>query len=357
MTAPPLTSTQGWVALDKAAIGKLVWQELPLRPPEESDVDIEVTHCAICGTDTHTIQDSWGSTIYPCCIGHEIIGTVIRVGTNVTGFKPGDRVGVGPQGFACLEDDCVACGRGFPQRCPKFVQTHNGRWIDGKSALHGGLAKVHRAHVSIVMKIPDQIPSKYAAPMLCAGITSWAPLKRHGAGPGKSVGVLGVGGIGHFALIWAKALRCDKVVAISRTSSKKEDALNELGADEFIAMAEDEDWATKNAGSLDIILSTSDSADMPMRDILGLLKLGGTFVAVGASVDSLPDINTYTLIAGMLKIEGSFWGTYMEVQDMFEFAAANKVRPKIQEYAMNDANAALVDQCKGKAKYKYVLSH
>ena len=316
------------------------------------------------------------STVYPCCIGHEIIGTVIRVGDKVTAFKLGDRVGVGPQGFACLEDDCIACGRGFPQRCPKFVQTHNGRWIDGESIVHGGLAKVHRAHMNTVMKVPEQIPSECrfsplpmqlsrlklnilthldAAPMLCAGITSWAPLKRHNAGPGKSVGIIGVGGIGHFALIWAKALKCDKVVAISRNSLKKNDALNELGADEFIAMAEDTDWATKNAGSLDIILSTSDSADMPMKDLLGLLRLDGTFVAVGASIDSLRDINTYTLIAGMLRIEGSFWGSYKEVEEMFEFAAAQNIRPKIQKYAMAEANEVLVNQCKGKAKYKYVL--
>ncbi|KAF7559737.1 hypothetical protein G7046_g4409 [Stylonectria norvegica] len=352
-----LDITHGWVALNKNGIGNLIWQELRLRPAEETDVDIEVTHCGICGTDTHCIQDSWGSTIYPCCIGHEIVGTVIRIGKQVLAFRPGDRVGVGPQGYACHENDCVACGRGFPQRCPKFVQTHNGMWVDGKSPVYGGLAKVHRAHMNIVMKIPDNIPSVDAAPMLCAGITTWAPLRRHGAGPGKSVGVLGIGGLGHFALIWASALGCDNVVAISRTDLKKNDALNQLGANEFITMADDKDWATKHAGTLDIIISTSDSAEMPMREILGLLRVGGSFVTVGASIDALGDISTYQLVAGMLKVEGSFWGTYKEVQEMFEFAAANGVQPQIEKRLIDDANSTLVDQCKGKAKYKYVLEY
>lgn len=192
--------------------------------------------------------------------------------------------------------------------------------------------------------------------MLCAGITSWSPLKRHGAGPGKRVGILGIGGIGHFALIWAKALGCEKVVAIGRSNSKRSDALNELGADEYIAMAEEDDWATKHASSLDLILSTSDSADIPFKELLGLLRLNGAFVMVGAPNATLP-VDVLPLVAGMLRVEGSFWGTYKEVEEMFDFAVSKGVRPVIQQYSMSDANRAVGDLSDGKARYKIVLAH
>lgn len=328
-------------------------------------------------------------TVFPCCPGHEIVGTVARVGAKVKSFKPGDKVGVGPQGFCCLQDDCIACGRGFTMRCPKFVPSYNGMWGDGQSIHHGGFARIHRANMNVVVKIPETIPSECkidpftyiqppvllflgnvscstklisaghadtdAAPMLCAGITAWSPLKRHAAGPGKRIGVVGIGGIGHYALIWAKALGCDHVVAISRSSAKKSDCLSFLGADAFIAMDEDDGWASRHAQSLDLIISTSDSGNMPMDDLLGLLTFNGTFVTVGASPDPLQNVSTFVLCAGMVRIEGSFWGTFEEINEMLQFAAERDIRPVIETYPLADANRAIVNQVNGTARYKYVV--
>ncbi|KAH9905584.1 GroES-like protein [Xylariomycetidae sp. FL2044] len=337
------STTEGWVAIDKDAISRaLRWEKIQLRPMEDTDVDISVLSCGICGTDIHTISDTWGVTKYPCCPGHGIVGTVANIGSKVTAFQRGDRVGVGPQGFACLLDDCEACGNGFEMRCPKFVPTHNGQWVNGEALHHGGLAKTHRANMNVVIKIPDGISSAHAAPMLCAGITAYSPLRRHGAGPGKRVGILGIGGIGHFAVLWAKALGCDQVVCISRSSSKKADCLTQLGADEFIATAEDENWASDHAGSLDLIVSTSDSGNLPMAELLGLLKLAGTFVTVGASVKPLQNVNTMLLCARMIR-------------EMLDFAVRKGVRPLIEAVSMTQANQAIRNQVQGKARYKYVL--
>jgi alcohol dehydrogenase (NADP+) len=144
-------------------------------------------------------------------------------------------------------------------------------------------------------------------------------------------------------------------VAIGRTSAKKRDCLDNLGADYFIAMTEDQDWAAKNAASLDLIISTSDSADMPMPELLGLLRINGSFVTAGVSFDPLTGINTFMLCSAMIRIEGSFWGSYREINDMLQFAALNAVRPVIQEHQLEEANQIIMDQCAGKAKYKYVL--
>ncbi|CAJ2509559.1 Uu.00g145850.m01.CDS01 [Anthostomella pinea] len=238
-------------------------------------------------------------------------------------------------------------------RCPKFSPTHNGTWLDGKSTHHGGLAKIHRANSNVVIKIPDGIPAEYAAPMLCSGITAWSPLKTR-RGTGKSVGVLGMGGIGRFALIWAKALGCDSVMAISRSSSKKNDCLTKLGADSFIAISDDEDWAAKHVGSLDLIISNHRLRHMPMKDLLGLLKVNGSFITVGASLDDLPDINTFSSYCAMLKIEAGFWGTFEEIGEMLEFAAANGVRPLVQVFDLEETNQVIAQQYAEMSRYKFV---
>lgn len=198
-------------------------------------------------------------------------------------------------------------------------------------------------------------PCIVAAPMLCAGITAWSPLSRHKAGPGMCVGVLGIGGIGHFALLWAKALHCDKIVVINRSSSKKADCMSLLGADAFIAMEEDKDWAGEHVASLDLLISTSDSGNMPMGDILRLLKLGGTFVTVGVAAEPLQHLNTFALCSGMVKIEGSFWGTFSEIDEMLEFATVNKVKPLVHEFPITEANDVIQNQVRGNARYKYVV--
>lgn len=185
----------------------------------------------------------------------------MRVGSKAEGgIKVGDRVGVGAQSDSCLgrKGDCEACASGMEKYCLDWVGTYNGVYMNGGKS-YGGYALYHRSPSHFVIKIPDVIPSAEAAPMMCAGITLHSPLKQNGCGPGKQVGIIGVGGLGHFGIMFAKALGADRVVAISRKASKREDSLK-LGADAYIATDDDPDWATSNARSLDLIISTVSSS-------------------------------------------------------------------------------------------------
>jgi alcohol dehydrogenase (NADP+) len=189
--------------------------------------------------------------------------------------------------------------------------------------------------------------------MLCGGVTVYSPLKNNGCGPGKTVGIVGVGGLGHFGLIFAKALGADKVVAISRTDAKKEDALK-IGADDFIATAE-KDWAAKHAGTIDLIVSTVSSPKMPLGQYLQLLRNHGTFVQVGAPEDELPGFSAFALIAKGASIKGSIIGPPSEIKEMLALVAEKNLKPWIQERSMKEANEAVVDMEAGKARYRYVL--
>lgn len=271
---------EGWVGLDpSAADGKMEWQPFEPKPWEETDVDVKVTHSSICGTDLHTLRGDWvnppsmlvgsdefaltivkGPTDYPICVGHEIVGIAVRVGSKAEGnIKVGDRVGVGAQGDSCLsrDGDCQPCAEGLENYCPSAIYTYAGVHRNGGKAM-GGHALYHRAPSHFMVKIPDGLDSSAAAPMLCAGITTFSPLQQHGAGPGKKIGVIGLGGLGHFAVLWAKALGVDKLVVISRKGEKRHDALR-MGADVYIATDDESDWAMNNQASLDLIISTVSS--------------------------------------------------------------------------------------------------
>ncbi|KAK0102357.1 hypothetical protein ONS95_005978 [Cadophora gregata] len=342
----------GWMGLDKESEkGKMVWQEYEPKTWTEDDVDIKITHCGICGSDLHTLRSGWGPTLYPCCVGHEIAGTAVRVGKNVKHFKVGDRVGVGAQSGSCL--DCEECLEGNEHYCTKGnIGTYNGKYPDGSKS-YGGYADYCRAPAHFAVKIPDSISNAEAAPMLCGGVTVWSPLTKNGDIKGKKVGIVGVGGLGHFGLLWAKALGASEVVAISRTDSKKEDALK-MGATKFIA-TESEGWAKKNYRSLDLIVSTVSSPNMPLEKYFMLLRTNGQFIQVGAPEDKIPAFSAFALIAKGCKMGGSMIGSPKDISEMLEFAAKNAIHPWIQERPMKDANQSIVDMDAGKARYRYVL--
>ncbi|KAI8650045.1 hypothetical protein LRP88_14866 [Fusarium phalaenopsidis] len=228
---------EGWIGLDPtAAEGHMVWKEFEPKPWEETDIDIKVTHSSICGTDVHILRNGWGSTEYPICVGHELVGIAVRVGSQASnGIRPGDRVGVGTQADACLGRDkpCEWCSQDKENYCSRATYKYAGVHRNGAPTM-GGHAPYHRAASHFVFKIPDGLESASAASMLCACITTYAPLRQHGAGPGMRIGIVGLGGLGHFAVLWAKALGVDKVAVVSRSESKKRDALA-LGADLYIA--------------------------------------------------------------------------------------------------------------------------
>ncbi|KAL4861395.1 hypothetical protein BDV12DRAFT_191112 [Aspergillus spectabilis] len=307
----------GWLGLDSdSANGNMVWGEYEPKPFETTDIDIKITHCGVCGSDIHHLRSGWRPADYPLCVGHEIVGIVVRVGLN---------------------GDCQACAEGIEQYCPNYTITYDARFPDGSKA-NGGYADFWRGPSAFVFHIPEAIASEAAVSMLCGGITAFSPLLEHHAGPGKRIGVIGIGGLGHFEIMAAKAPWCDEVVAISRTSSKKEDAFK-MGATKFIATDEDKDWATLNACSLDLIISTVSSARIPIEGYMGLLGLKGHFVQLGAPEDRTPP----------------FSSSRSQIRYMLDFFAEKTILPWIVNIPMRDANKAIVDFEKGGARYRYVL--
>ncbi|KAJ5358362.1 NADP-dependent alcohol dehydrogenase 7 [Penicillium cataractarum] len=350
---------EGWMGLDpESAKGKMVWQEFEPKPWEETDIDMRVTHCGICGSDMHTLRSGWGPTLYPCCVGHEVVGVAVRVGSKAEGnIKVGDRVGVGAQSGSCLNvnGDCEACANGLEQHCNRLVGTYNGTYANGGKS-YGGYSLYNRSPSHFVIKIPDAIPSAEAAPMLCGGITTYSPLRQHGCGPGKKVGIVGVGGLGHFGILFAKALGADRVVAISRKANKKEDALK-LGADAYIATDDDADWVKNNAQSLDLIICTVSSSKMPITGYCQLLRTRGTLVQLGAPEDGGLEIPAFALIGRGIKLGGSIIGSPDEIREMLDLVVAKNVKPWVEERPMKDANQAIQDMNDGKARYRLVLKN
>ncbi|ODQ70217.1 hypothetical protein LIPSTDRAFT_6303 [Lipomyces starkeyi NRRL Y-11557] len=348
----------GWLAYDESSVaGNMKWGVFEPKPFTEDDVDIEITHSGICGSDIHTLRSGWGPTMYPCVVGHEIVGKAVRVGSKAQqerGIKVGDRVGVGAQSGSCLKPECAMCSSNEEPRCLHRVDTYNSIYPDGSKS-YGGYANYNRSPGHFVVKIPDELDSADAAPMLCGGITVYSPLKKNGCGStAKTIGIVGIGGLGHFGLLFAKALGAEKITAISRTSSKRADA-EKMGADVFIATNEDHNWTEKHSNSLDLIISTVSSSDMPLSGYLRLLKLNGRFVQVGAPEDFLPGFSAFSLIVHGVNISGSLIGSPSEIEEMLQLAAAKRIKPWIQKIPMKSANKAVVDMAHGKARYRYTL--
>lgn len=241
-----------------------------------------------------------------------------------------------------------------------MVGTYNSRYPDGSKA-YGGYANRWRGPGHFVFRIPEKLSSEEAAPLLCGGVTVFAPLRRFGAGPGKRVGVVGIGGLGHMGLLFAKAMGSDAVVAISRSSAKKSDAVGStpgsLGADDFIATGEDKTWAKKHARSLDLIICTVSGENMPLAGYLRLLKRNGVFVQVGAPEEPLPPLRAFSLIQKGVKVTGSTIGSPEDIRVMLELAAEKGVKPWVQTRPMEEVNLALADMHEGKARYRYVLEN
>ncbi|KAJ6782824.1 hypothetical protein PWT90_07010 [Aphanocladium album] len=349
---------EGWLGESAEAIeGKMVWKEFEPKKWEENDVDIKITHSGICGSDLHTLRSGWGATRYPCVVGHEIVGVAVRVGSKAEGdIKVGDIVGVGAQADSCLgrgPKDCKPCQTDEEPYCVNGnVNTYGSLHRNGDKA-YGGYALYHRAPSHFVVKIPDGVAPEHAAPMLCGGVTVYSPLKHWGVGPGKKVAIAGVGGLGHFAVIFAKALGADEVVGISRRASKRDEAIA-LGCDDYIATEDDKDWARHNANRFDVIISTVSSAKMPVADYLATLALNGSMVQVGAPEEPVP-VPVFPLITGRRSLAGSAIGSPKDIREMLEFAAKHNVKPLVEKRPMSDANQAIIDMEAGKARFRYVL--
>ncbi|EPS36045.1 hypothetical protein H072_10423 [Dactylellina haptotyla CBS 200.50] len=344
----------GWVGKDVTAKdGNLVFEEFEPKRWEETDVDIEVSHCGMCGSDIHTLSGGWHKAEYPYVVGHEIVGRAIRVGSKVTHIKVGDRVGVGAQSDSC--GDCEFCNSDNETVCDKFVQTFDSTHLNGDRA-QGGYADHARVPGAFVINLNPypNIPSELLAPMLCGGITTFTPLKKYGAGPGKKVGIIGLGGLGHFGVMWAKALGADEVVVISRSKSKEADA-KALGADRVIATNDEPDWPTKYGSSLDIIVNTADSPTMPFTDYLRLLRPLGTLVQVGAPDGNMPAWNGSPLFMKNRSIAGSLIGTRVDIREMLQLANDKGVKTWANPFPMAKVNDAIKAFNRSEARYRIVL--
>jgi uncharacterized zinc-type alcohol dehydrogenase-like protein len=314
----------------------------------EHDVLIDIKFCGICHSDIHQVKDEWGGSIFPMVPGHEIAGVVAAVGSAVSKFSAGDRVGVG-----CLVDscgECEYCQAGEEQFCTKnAVPTYNGREYDGEPT-YGGYSRQVVVKDGFVVEIPDGLELEAAAPLLCAGITTYSPLKRWRAGEGMKVAIVGMGGLGHVAVKIAAAMGAE-VTMLSQSLSKQEDGLR-FGAKHYYATSERDTFKTL-ASSFDLILNTV-SANLDLDRYLSLLRVDGTLVSVGAP--SQPDsFRAFSLIGGRRSMAGSPIGGLPQTQEMLDFCAEHGVVPEIELIAADEVGAAYDRVERSDVRYRFVI--
>lgn len=321
---------------------------------EETDIDIEIECCGVCGSDVHTITGGWGDAPFPLAVGHEVIGKAVKVGNDVKTVKVGDRVGVGAQIGACLK--CKICKSDNENYCPDQVDTYGAPFpVDG-SISQGGFASHIRAHEYFTFKIPDNIPSELAAPMMCAGLTTYSPLERAGTGPGKHVAIVGMGGLGHFAVLWAHALGA-KVTVLSHTADKKEDALA-LGADEFVLTTE-KDWHKPLAFTFNFILNCADMTnEFNLPDYMSTLAVNGHFHNVGLPDEPLPQMKAQDFAPNGTYIGGSHIGSRPEMFRMLELASKNNLKPYVTTIPVSEkgCHEAVTKLKVNDVRYRFTLT-
>ncbi|MEV0634013.1 NAD(P)-dependent alcohol dehydrogenase [Streptomyces sp. NPDC050619] len=318
------------------------------RAVREFDVLIDIKFAGICHSDIHQVREGWGEAIFPMVPGHEIAGVVSEVGPGVTKYKVGDRVGVG-----CLVDSCRECDNckaGQEQHCVRgAVQTYNGIGRDGEPT-YGGYATHVVVDENFVVRIPDGLSLDVAAPLLCAGITTYAPLKQWGAGPGKKVAVVGLGGLGHVGVKIAHALGAE-VTVLSQSLRKKDDGLK-LGADHYYATSDPKTFE-ELAGSFDLIVSTV-SAPLDFGAYLSLLRTGGALVNVGVPEEPVA-FHPFSLIGGNKILAGSMIGGIPETQEMLDFCAEHAIGAEIERIAASEINEAYERVLASDVRYRFVI--
>lgn len=329
----------------KAKFEQTTIERRELRP---HDVLIDIKFSGICHSDIHSAFDEWGGGIFPMVPGHEIAGVVTAVGAEVTKFAVGDRVGVGCFVDSCGE--CEYCLNGEEQFCTKgVVQTYNSVDYDGNPT-YGEYSQKIVVTDRFVVRTPDRLEMDVASPLLCAGITTYSPLKHWNVGPGKKVAIVGVGGLGHLAIQFAHAMGAE-VTVLSRSMNKKEEAL-ELGANHYFATSDPATF-TALTGRFDVILNTV-SANLDVDAYLSMLRIDGTLVNVGAPAK--PDTySVFSLIMGRRSIAGSLVGGIQETQEMLDFAAKHGIEPKIEVIGADQVDEAYERILRSDVRYRFVI--
>ncbi|KAB1211053.1 putative mannitol dehydrogenase [Morella rubra] len=346
------------------------------RATGDKDVTFRVLYCGICHSDLHMIKNEWGMSSYPLVPGHEIVGVVTEVGSRIQKFKVGDKVGVGCMVGACRS--CGNCANDLENYCPKAILTYGAKYYDGTTT-YGGYSNTMVAEEHFVVRIPDNLPLDGGAPLLCAGITVYSPLRYYGLDkPGMQVGVVGLGGLGHVAVKFAKAMGV-KVTVISTSPNKKKEALEHLGADSFL-VSSDQDQMQAAQGTLDGIIDTV-SARHPLVPLAGLLKTNGKLVMVGAPDKPLElpvfpllmgksaafgildgillwhlgsDFNVHGM-TGRKMVGGSGIGGMKETQEMIDFAAKHNITADIEVIPIDYVNTAMERLEKADVRYRFVI--
>jgi uncharacterized zinc-type alcohol dehydrogenase-like protein len=319
------------------------------REPKPHDVQIEILYCGVCHSDLHTARNEWGNTIYPVVPGHEIVGRVMKVGDHVKKYKVGDLAGIG-----CLVDSCRECDNckeGLEQYCSKgMVGTYNSQERDGSGMTYGGYSKQIVAHEDFVLKISDKLPLEGVAPLLCAGITTYSPLRHWNVGKGDKVGILGLGGLGHMGVKLAVSFGAE-VTMLSHSPSKAADA-KRLGAHKFL-LTSDKEEVKSVANYFDFILNTV-SAPHDYNKYLNMLNTNGVMVCVGAP--SIPaQVPAFNLIFQRRSIAGSLIGGLPETQEMLDYCAEHNITSDVEVINIKDINESYERMLKGDVRYRFVI--
>lgn len=319
------------------------------RENGDDDVTIKIQYCGVCHSDLHTAKNEWGFTNYPIVPGHEIVGVVTKTGSNVQKFKVGDRVGVGVIVNSCKT--CETCQQDLENYCPKMIFTYNSTNYDGTKT-YGGYSDLVVVDHRYVLRFPDNLPSDAGAPLLCAGITVYSPMKYYGmTDPGKHLGVAGLGGLGHVAVKLGKAFGLI-VTVISTSLNKEEEAINKLGADAFL-VSSDPAKVKAASGTMDYIIDTI-AAVHSLAPLLGLLKMNGKLVMVGLPEKPL-ELPIFPLVLGRKLVGGSDIGGIKETQEMLDFCAKHNITSEIELIRMDYINTAMERLAKSDVRYRFVI--
>ncbi|KAL5714919.1 cinnamyl-alcohol dehydrogenase [Ranunculus cassubicifolius] len=337
----------GWAARDNS--GTLSPFNFSRRDIGADDVAIKIHYCGVCHSDYHAVKNDWKNTVYPIVPGHEIVGVATKVGSNVKNFKEGDRVGVGVIVGSCK--NCDNCKQDLENYCPKQIYTYNAIDHD-RTRTYGGYADTIVTNQDFVLRFPDNMPMDAGAPLLCAGITVYSPMKYYGmTEPGKVLGVVGLGGLGHVAVKFGKAFGL-KVVVISTSTKKEKEAIEKLGADSFL-VSRDPEKMKAATGSIDYIVDTV-SAVHPLGPLLNLLKTNGKLVQVGLP-DKPLELPIFPLALGRRLIGGSQIGGLKETQEMLDFAAKHNIVADIELIKMDYINTAMERLANSDVHYRFVI--
>ena len=314
-----------------------------------NDVLVEIVYSGICHSDIHQVREEWGEAIFPMVPGHEIAGIVKEVGSSVTRFKPGMRAGVGVFIDSCRK--CENCLAGENQYCLEgMTGTYNGYERDGKTVAQGGYASAIVVNEDYVLHLPENLEMAGIAPLLCAGITLYSPLKHWGAGPGKKVGIIGLGGLGHMGVKFAHAIGAE-VTVLSHSANKEADA-KKMGADHFI-LTQDEAVFEKYKNHFDLLIN-SVSAPMDLNKYANMLKLNGSLVMVGLSGEPYP-IDAFTMLNQRRRIAGSMIGGMKQTQEMLDFAGKHNIVSDVEIIKADEINKAYDRVVNSDVKYRFVI--